>query len=55
VENPAFDQPHVAGRRLQQREFIGKRPFEGGLADVDRPTLALTMVVGVVPVPPFRP
>jgi hypothetical protein len=28
VENPVLDQPHVAGRRLQQREFVGECAFE---------------------------
>ena len=28
VENPVLDQPCVAGRRLQQREFVDERTFE---------------------------
>src|ERR671910_563978 len=55
MENPVLDQPHVAARRLQQREFVGERTFELGLADVHRATLALAVVVGVVPIAPFRP
>jgi len=55
VENPALDQPHVAGRRLQQREFVGECAFELGLADVHGATLTLAVVVGVLPVAPLRP
>ncbi|MEZ5289918.1 MAG: hypothetical protein R2745_02440 [Vicinamibacterales bacterium] len=54
-ENPVLDQAHVARRRLQEREFVRERAFERGLADVDRPTLALAVVVGVVAVPALGP
>jgi hypothetical protein len=40
VENLVLDQPHVAGGRLQERELVGERAFESGLADVDRAALA---------------
>src|SRR5687768_7001951 len=55
VENPVLDQAHVAGCRLQEREFIGERAFEHGLADVHRAALTLTVVVGVMPVTTLRP
>lgn len=41
VEDTVLHQAHVAGRRLQEREFVGERAFEHGLADVHRATLAL--------------
>ena len=50
VENPVLDQPHVAGRRLKEREFVGERAFEHGLADVHRAALPLAVVVRVVTV-----
>jgi hypothetical protein len=48
VENPVLDEPHVARGWLQEGELAGERAFERVLADVDRPALALTVVVGVV-------
>ena len=50
VEDAVLDQAHVAGRRLQERELVGERAFEDGLAHVHRATLLLAMVVGVVAV-----
>ena len=55
VEDAVLHQAHVAGRRLQEREFVGERAFELGLADVHRATLALTVVVRVMFVAPLRP
>nr|WP_239489828.1 hypothetical protein [Luteitalea sp. TBR-22] len=55
VENPVCDQAHVAGGRLQEREFVREGALECSLADVDGPALALAVVVRVVAVPALRP
>ena len=52
VQNAILHQPHVAWRRLQEREFVGKRALESGLADAHRSAPSLAVVIGVVAVPP---
>ena len=55
VENAVLDDPHVAGRRLQQGQFVRERAFQFGLAHVDRPASARAVVVRVAAVPALRP
>ena len=55
VEDAVLHQAHVAGCRLQEREFVGERAFEHSFADVHRTTLALAVVVRVAVVSALRP
>ena len=55
VKDAILHQAHVAGRRLQKRQFVNERAFEHGFADIDGAALPLTVVVRVVVLPAFRP
>ncbi len=55
VKDAILHQAHVAGRRLQKRQFVDERAFEHGFADIDSAALPLTVVVGVTTVATLRP
>ena len=55
VEDSILDEAHVAGCRLQERQFVHERAFERGLAHVHRSALALAVVVRVVAIAALRP
>jgi hypothetical protein len=55
VEHAVLDDAHVAGRLLQQCQFVYEGAFECSLADVDRRASARVVVVGIAAAPALRP